>query len=274
MDYPVDGLDLKKAKDLVKTLFNELGESASKKLFAETIQMTASGGSFRGKLSSLMKFGLIKYDENDNILLTDLGKKIVNAYTTEIEKKFLFKAFINVPEFRAIIEKFKDRHLNLKILDKILILEYNVEKKHVIRVKKSIINSLDYIGVLNKETGDLDLTSVIDIPKENIKDLKDEVETVVLKEKEQRVFNLKHESIKSLINLNSELFDLFITFASHLSPMDISIDDVRDIIQRNPNFTHTKLAIEFLKDVIEEGNQISQDKLEKLIEALKLDLNI
>lgn len=274
VDYPVDGLDLEQAKGLIEGLFNNLGESASKELFAESIQMTASGGSFRGKLSSLIKFGLIKYDENDNVLLTDLGKKIANAYTTEIGNKLLFKAFINIPEFKEIVEKFRDRRLNLEILDKILILEYNVDKKHVVRVKKSIINSLGYIGVLNEETGDLELSSIIETPQKNVEDLKETDKTVEIKEKRQTIYNPKYDSVKYLTNLNHDLFELIINFASHLNPIEINIEIIRELIKENPNLTHTSLSIDFLKDLIDEGKIIPQDKIRKLIDALKLDLNI
>ena len=237
--------------------------------------MSDGGGAFKGKVSSLLKYNLIDSKDNE-ISLTNLAINILNSYDAEEEKKFLFKSFINISLFDQLIDRFKDSGINLDILDKILIREYEIDNKNAKKVSKCIIKSLEFLEILDKETGKFDKSilnkfynirevEVVDISveqeikKDVIKDLKNEVP--------------KFKKIDSKIGLENDIYELFVYFASKLDPIDKPLDKIEEIIERNENLTTTKLVFDILKDNLS-NNTINKKNIKNLLRALKQDLKI
>lgn len=260
--YPSRGMDIKEAINLVAILYNN-GESLKQESYADLINMVVSGGSFRTKISSLVKYDLVQ-KKGDEISITDLGVKIMNAYDDREKSELLLKAFTSVPLFETIFETFKDKGLDLKNLDKLLIREFEVNQKSAKLVRDGILNSLDFIGVLNKETGKFNFESNLDQRIESEIDDQSkqnyEYETLIVK-----------PPTESKVNKN--ILELIKILASNLDPIEISSDLIFKILDGNMSLTHSRIAFEILKADIE-NRSLRPDNLNLLIKAIYQDLGI
>lgn len=99
--------DLEGAIEVVKALDKHGGMGEINQLAAWMEHKTVDSGTFRVKLYSSRSFGLIEIKDN-RISLTDLGNEIVRADT---EPQARARAFLCVPLYRAIYEKYKGRLL-------------------------------------------------------------------------------------------------------------------------------------------------------------------
>ncbi|MFW9873248.1 MAG: hypothetical protein ACFFG0_09115 [Candidatus Thorarchaeota archaeon] len=258
--YPIRGMTIDEAEELIEKIYVN-GSKIKRSIFAELINMKETGGAFTSKVSSLKKYGLIDII-NDEILLTRLAKEII--LTKDVDKKLnlLFESFNKIDLFKGILEKFRDvGRLNLDELDKNLQLEFGVSQNHVKPVKKSFIHSLNSLGILIKETGELDFSNIIEIDEK-------EDSQVIEKGKE---FKNNQVSKSIPISYSNDVLDLIIYLSSHLDPMDIPIEEISDIIEKNENLSHIKYPFELEKQNIRKKS-ISQKKLKILLEALKQDL--
>ena len=252
-------------------------------MFADAINMSEKGGAFRMKLASLIKYKLVKTTK-DEVELTNLSIDLLNAYSDEEAKKLLFIAFRNIPLFDEIVERFKNTGIKLDLLDRILIREYEVDQDKVSRIRKSITSSLEYIGVLNVETGGINISSVFDIPEVSgqkmdkiiSRDIEITDEKLKEKEKEDLTEITPDESTREIgtsKSINSEIFELIVFFASHLDQIEASIEDISTIIENNKHLTHLKYPFEILKNKLEDKT-ITEEELEILLKALMQDLKI
>lgn len=237
--------------------------------------MSESGGAFKGKISSLLKYNLIDSKDNE-IFLTNLAINILNSYDEEEEKKLLFKSFINISLFNQLIDRFKNSGINLDILDKILIREYEIDNKNVKKVSKCIIKSLEFLEILDKETGNFDksiLNKFYDIREVEVvnNSIVQEIKKDVIKDLKNEVPKIKKKESK--FGLENDIYELFVYFASKLDPIDKPIDKIEEIIERNEFLTHTKLVFEILKDNLS-NNTIDKKNVKNLLKALKQDLKI
>jgi len=80
------------------------GECSSGQLAAWTNQSAKSSG-FRTQIAAARLFGLIDSDDADSLRLTELGRRAVDPVQARAAKA---EAFINVPLFKALHEKYKD----------------------------------------------------------------------------------------------------------------------------------------------------------------------
>lgn len=237
--------------------------------------MSDGGGAFKGKISSLLKYNLIDSKDNE-INLTNLAINILNSYDAKEEKKLLFKSFINISLFNQLIDRFKDSGINLDILDKILIREYEIDNKNAKKVSKCIIKSLDFLEILDKETGNFDksiLNNFYDIKEAEIAD-----KSVEQEKKKDVVKDLKKEfsviqKVVPKFGLRNDIYELFVYFASRLDPIDKPIEKIEEIIEKNDFLTHTKLVFDILKDNIK-NNATDKKIFKNLLKAMKQDLKI
>lgn len=258
--YPTRGMTIDEAEELTEKIYNN-GSKLKRSTFAELINMKESGGAFTSKISSLKKFGLIDVI-NEEISLTRLAKEII--LTKDVGKKLslLFESFKKINLFNDLLEKFRDvGKINLDELDKNLQLEFGVNQNHVKPVKKSFIRSLDSLGILIKETGELDFSNIIET------DVKEDSQLI---EKSREFKNEQISKNLPIVN-NNDILDLIIFLSSHLDPMDIPIEKISDIIEKNENLSHIKYPFKLEKQNIEKKS-ISQKKLKILLEALRQDL--
>jgi len=258
--YPTRGMTIDEAEELTEKIYNN-GSKIKRSTFAELINMKESGGAFTSKISSLKKYGLINVIK-DEISLTRLAKEII--LTKDVDKKLslLFESFKKIDLFNDLLEKFREvGKINLDDLDKNLQLEFDVLQNHVKPVKKSFIHSLNSLGILIKETGELDFSNIIEMdPKQDSQ----------LIEK-SREFKNDQVSKSFPITYTNDILDLIIHLSSHLEPMDIPIEKISDIIEKNENLSHIKYPFELEKQNIRKKS-ISQKKLKILLEALRQDL--
>lgn len=80
------------------------GKCSSGQLAAWTNQSAKSSG-FRTQISAARLFGLIESDDADSLRLTDLGRRVVDPAQARSAKA---EAFLRVPLFKALHEKYKD----------------------------------------------------------------------------------------------------------------------------------------------------------------------
>lgn len=272
--YPSRGMNIIDAENLAKKIHKN-GSKLKRSTFAELINMKEDGGAFRTKISSLKKYGLIEID-GDVISLTKLAKQIVLTRDDDTKKRYMYQAFKNVELFEDFVEKYKKiGRIELEDLNAILELEFDIIQKHVATVKRSIIESLSSLGLLNKDTGELDLTLIQENnkTKEVLHKKTIEEETIKLENKDEQKERQKADEKLSTSILNSDIFNIITTFSSYFEPINSGIEEISKIIESYNSLTHTKVAFKLLKEEIESGS-IPEEKLKILLNAVKQDLKI
>ena len=258
--YPSRGMTLNEAEILTQKIYDN-GSHLKRSTFAELINMKESGGAFTSKISSLKKFGLIDVS-NEELTLTRLAKEIILTKDDEKKQNLLFESFKKIELFKDLLERFRGiGKINLDDLDKNLQLEFEVNQSHVKPVKRSFIQSLISLGILEDETGKLNFSKIIVTDESNEKQFIEK----------GREFKKKKLSENLPITNNNEILDLIIFFSSQLDPMDTPIEEISDIIEKNENLSHIKYPFEMEKQNIKKKT-ISQKKLKILLEALRQDL--
>ncbi|MBA7659704.1 hypothetical protein ES703_67695 [subsurface metagenome] len=228
--YPTRGMDIKTAIDLAKIIYKN-GKTLKIKTFAELINMKETGGAFNIKINSLIKYGLID-KKGDEISITSIIKKLIHPMDDTEKRNLTFRAFKTMPLFEQLIEKFKDTDLpdddQLKTL---LIRQYNVNDKAAKSVRDGFIESLKYIGIFNEETREISQ----EFHEENdIDSFSDKIGHMISDNKaikQKKAANQELTPITSIIN--KDVIDLIIIFASYLNPMNVSTEEIDEIIERN-----------------------------------------
>lgn len=136
------------------------------------------GGSFSTLVGATIKFGLIERKKG-NLILTKEYESMKVAYNEEERLKSLRKFFFNVELFKEIYERYKNVELPIKIFDKILIREFQVDKKLSSRVSKYFINGAKQIKILkddntfkNFNLGKTSYENAGNLSKHSFKDIK------------------------------------------------------------------------------------------------------
>ena len=94
----------------VETLANAIhahaghGTCSAGQLAAWTDQSAKSSG-FRTQISAARLFGVIEYADSDSLRLTDLGRRVLDPAKAKVAKA---EAFLRVPLFKALYERYKD----------------------------------------------------------------------------------------------------------------------------------------------------------------------
>lgn len=101
-------LDLETAVEVARSLYERAGLSPCDidELAAEMKQTVS--GSFRLKTSAAKMYGFIDKDGRSRFNLTELGERLVDAST---ERPARVEAFLNIPLFSAIFEKYRGKVL-------------------------------------------------------------------------------------------------------------------------------------------------------------------
>ena len=106
IDFPY--MPLEAAIEVASAIYSRCGfGSCDQDELAAELGQTISGA-FRQKTSAARSFGLVSKDGRTAFVLTDLGKKIV---AIETEKSARVDAFLTVPLYSAIYEKFRGHNL-------------------------------------------------------------------------------------------------------------------------------------------------------------------
>ncbi len=99
--------DLDDAVIVARTVYKYAGMECSPDQLAGWMHQTTSSGGFRTRLSTSRIFGLIE-TEQGKIKLTSLGRQVVDR---EQEHEARAKAFLTVPLYNAVYEKYRERLL-------------------------------------------------------------------------------------------------------------------------------------------------------------------
>ncbi|MEX0698466.1 MAG: hypothetical protein WD651_11660 [Acidimicrobiia bacterium] len=99
--FPYFGLD--DAERTVQIIHREYGGECATDQLAAALDSKLTSGAFRSRASALAQFGLVKTG-GGRISLTPLGRAIVDQSR---QKKARVAAFLNVPLYRAVYERFR-----------------------------------------------------------------------------------------------------------------------------------------------------------------------
>jgi len=95
--------DLDSAVEMAIAVHEVGGQSCQSEQLAGYLKVTPTGGAFRNRISNPRIFGLLSLDRG-MIRLTELGRRIVDPTQQAAAK---VEAFLHVPLYRAIYEKYK-----------------------------------------------------------------------------------------------------------------------------------------------------------------------
>lgn len=100
-------LDLDDAVEIAKGVHTVGGTSCQVEQLAAQLGQAANGGGFRSRIIAAKVYGVVT-SERGTVTLTELGMKICDA---QQEKSARVDAFLTVPLYRAVYEKFKGSQL-------------------------------------------------------------------------------------------------------------------------------------------------------------------
>jgi len=143
IDYP--HASLAKSTELAKAVY-DLGGSCGLEMCAEQMGKKVGGG-FKAIVSSSSKYGLIT-NNRGQLETTDLFRDYHLSYTSEEKAQILRTAFLRVPLFKDIYERFKQQQLPVGIFDKLLIREFDVNQQVASRVAKYFVEGAKATGLL------------------------------------------------------------------------------------------------------------------------------
>ena len=156
IDYPP--ASFKKAMELANAV-KSLGGNTSTETCAHQMGKKVSGG-FNYIISAAVKFGLIEM-KHGTLSNTPRFKSISLAYDEDEKNNLIIEAFLSPPVFKGIYDKFANQNVEVpvKILDKVLIKEFEVDESKAQTVSNYFItgaksiNLMDSANLLKKVPG-------------------------------------------------------------------------------------------------------------------------
>lgn len=126
------------------------------------------GGAFRHLISAANKYGLLE-NKRGQLTTTPLYREYKLAYSDEERLATLRKAFLSVPVFGQLFDRFRGGKVPIEILDKLLIKEFEVDERLASRVAGYFVDAarttelLDASNTLSGGT-DADVAGESDLP--------------------------------------------------------------------------------------------------------------
>ncbi len=145
-EYPV--ASIKKSLELAQTV-DELGGSSTIEVCAEKLGKQVSGG-FHQIIQSAVKYGFI-VRKKGTLTILPCYKDIKLAYNENERISLLQKAFLNVPLFQKVCNRFANQKLPVEILNKLLIKEFGVPEGIARRVKTHFIGGAKEVGLITPD---------------------------------------------------------------------------------------------------------------------------
>lgn len=140
--------DLKDAAEVANAIHANAGTSCSPDQLAAYMRQTTSSGAFRLKIATARVFGLVE-TERGLVALTALGRRIVDAGQ---EKDARASAFLKVPLYQAIFEKFKGHLLPPPAALEREMLGFGVSPKQTDKARQAFERSADQAGFFSLGT--------------------------------------------------------------------------------------------------------------------------
>lgn len=145
-EYPV--ASIKKSLELAQAV-DELGGSSTVEVCAEKLGKQVSGG-FHQIIQSAVKYGFI-VRKKGVLTILPCYRDIKLAYNENERTNLLQKAFLNVPLFQKVCNRFANQKLPVEILNKLLIKEFDVPEKMARLVKTHFIGGAKEVGLITPD---------------------------------------------------------------------------------------------------------------------------
>lgn len=142
--------DLDNAVEIASTLHSRAGSSCEAKELAAWMNQSASGGTFRTRLSAARMFGLTE-NAQSRVTLTQLGRDIIPASGND--RAAAVTAFLNVELFRVMYEQHKGNILPPPSAIERQMIGLGVSPKQKERARQTFIKSAHFAGFLDPASG-------------------------------------------------------------------------------------------------------------------------
>ena len=146
-EYPY--ATIKQCMELAKAV-DELGGSSSIEICAEKLGKQVSGA-FRDIIYSAVKYGFVIAKRGSGIQITENYKNIKLSYNKTEKAQLIEEAFLKIPLFMKVCERFNNQKLPVEFFDKLLIKEFNVNEKHASKVKGLFIKGARDVGLMGTD---------------------------------------------------------------------------------------------------------------------------
>ena len=147
LDYPKDSLS--KSLQLADAV-DDLGGSCTVDMCAANMNRAAGSGAFQSLVSAAGKYGLVEASKG-KITTTDRYRTFKHAYSAEEKQELLRAAFLDIPVFSQLLDRFHGKQVPEAILSKLLIREFDVSERDANRVASFFLDGLSMIGATNGE---------------------------------------------------------------------------------------------------------------------------
>ena len=141
--------DLESAVELAQTIHSKAGSSCAVDELAAWMGQTASGGTFRTRLTAARMFGLIETGQG-RATLTQSGRDALDNSGSEHAR---VTAFLNVELFRMLYDQFKGNVLPPPPAIERQIEQLGVSPKQKGRARQTFMKSAQYAGFIDPATG-------------------------------------------------------------------------------------------------------------------------
>jgi hypothetical protein len=148
--YPWPQTDLSASVEVARVIVDPGGGELDKEQLAKLLGYTsANSGTFLSKLAAARQFGLLD-GRSPELRPTRLALDILEPSYPDARENALFKAFVSVPLFRDVFNRFKGRAIpgNLA-LERALKDQFGVPAKQTGFVRARFLNSADQAGLFN-----------------------------------------------------------------------------------------------------------------------------
>jgi hypothetical protein len=141
--------DLGVALQLARRVESDGGGTLAEETLAIALGLSAKSSSFRLRGLTARQFGLLS-KSGTNVATTALGKAILKPTTPQEKASALGKAFVNIPLFKAVADRFKGVPLPEGTpLRNVLEREFKVESDRVQSAERVLMDSAREAGVLH-----------------------------------------------------------------------------------------------------------------------------
>lgn len=141
IQFPYSDLDA--AVEVARGVHNAGGTACDTDQLAAQLKMEAKGGGFRMRVTGAQTFNLINYERGGRIVLTDLGRQVVDPIQ---ERQARMNAFLAVELFAKVYEEYKGGPLPPQAALERAIASMGVGSKVKDRARQSLMRSAKQAG--------------------------------------------------------------------------------------------------------------------------------
>lgn len=135
--------DLDAAVEVVKGVHNAGGTACDMDQLAAQLNMEAKGGGFRMRVNGAQTFGLVQYERGGRIVLTNLGREVIDPTT---ERQARVNSFLAVELYSRVFEDFKGGPLPPQAGLERAIVKLGVGQKVADRARQALLRSAKQAG--------------------------------------------------------------------------------------------------------------------------------